>query len=249
MHITDLLKEWNVPEKCLVDRVVPKTAFAREGLVGKSAQELLSAAVAKIRISATFKPATINLSPYRDEEREYDEVHYISVYLKELKKVSRVAELIHQTIPYPLLILFESEERILLSAAMKRTNQADESKNTVELTVDSGWFGNGGADLLLNALKIENLDFANAYAFYRNIVDALIMHNARQKYKIGTSARNGDKLKLFKVMEEIAGYEREIGSLRAEYKRTDRMGEKVDLNMRMQGLKTKKMKLIDSIED
>ena len=56
-----------------------------------------------------------------------------------IERSARIAAAIQKAIPYPLLIIFNSGDRLALNAAEKRINRADSNKIVVETIHDTGW--------------------------------------------------------------------------------------------------------------
>jgi len=63
----------------------------------------------KIIWQFSLKNSTINIPPYKDEVREYEEIAIIEVMLENKDNVSRFSEITQRTIPYPLVLIFTCE--------------------------------------------------------------------------------------------------------------------------------------------
>ena len=69
---------------------------------------------------------------YRDEQRAYLELAVLLVDLREAGKVSRIAELIHRAIPYPVLLILADSDGLMLSLAHIRWAQKEADKTVLE---------------------------------------------------------------------------------------------------------------------
>ena len=89
------------------------------------------------------------------------------------EKIKRIPEIIMKSIPYPMLLIFEFEEKVQLWTAHQRINQNDESKNILDKFIsndcetDTTWF------------DVSKMNMTNFYALYSAMVDCISVHNAQ----------------------------------------------------------------------
>jgi len=134
---------WNAisfPEAALLGKRVPKKQFLESGELVASDKKLFRENVKNVYWEYTLKPSTCPVLPYRDNEREYLEVAVLQVEMNSQKGHKRIAEIIHQVIPYPLMLGFYTESGdIALSIAPKRFSQAEHGAFVAERFYTTGW--------------------------------------------------------------------------------------------------------------
>ena len=123
-----------LPESCRVDQRVPKKLLLENGAPTAADKRLITEAIEEIQWVAALKPNTIGVPDYRDTLREYLEIAVLAVTVRGVVKPashSRLAELVHRAVPYPVLLLLATPQMegqsLTLSLAHKRwaQNEAD----------------------------------------------------------------------------------------------------------------------------
>ncbi len=127
MTVENLLVALNLPVSCRVDQRVPKKMLIENGAPTAADKRLLNDAIEEIQWLAALKPNTVGVPDYRDEEREYLEVAVLSITAKPVH-TTRLAELVHRAVPYPLLLLLATPQGLFLSMAHKRWAQNEAGK-------------------------------------------------------------------------------------------------------------------------
>lgn len=173
MDIYNLL---GIPDSCLVDAPIYKKMFLELADLSKSDKDLINNDLGKVIWKYSIKPETINIRPYKDEVREYEEMAVIEANLKNSPKAIRLSEVIMRSIPYPTLLILRYEDLFKVSAAHQRTNLNDSSKNTLEDIIFTDWIDHSNE--IFNKLSFNNLRTSNIFQLYTDIVDSINLWNA-----------------------------------------------------------------------
>ncbi|HBP6686556.1 TPA: DUF4391 domain-containing protein, partial [Pseudomonas aeruginosa] len=131
MNRSDVVSALNLPESARVDQRVPKKLLLENGAPTASDKRLITDAIEDIQWLAALKPNTIGVPEYRDTQREYLEIAVLAVTLRGAIKptsLSRLVELVHRAVPYPVLLLLVDEPTLILSLAHKRWAQNEAGK-------------------------------------------------------------------------------------------------------------------------
>src|SRR5690606_28459351 len=130
-----LIHALRLPEGCRVDQRVPKKLLLENGAPTASDKRLITEAIEEIQWIAALKPNTIGVPSYRDALREYLEIAVLAVTVRGVVKPasrSRLAELLHRAVPYPVLLLLAAPQMegqsLILSLAHKRWAQNEAAK-------------------------------------------------------------------------------------------------------------------------
>lgn len=131
----NLIHALRLPEGCRVDQRVPKKLLLENGAPTAADKRLITEAIEEIQWVAALKPNTIGVPDYRDTLREYLEIAVLAVTVRGVVKpasYSRLAELLHRAVPYPVLLLLVAPQMegqsLTLSLAHKRWAQNEAAK-------------------------------------------------------------------------------------------------------------------------
>jgi hypothetical protein len=85
---------FNIPRSCEVKNTIFKKLFYENAALSTVDQKLFTEVINKITWLYCLKPETINLQPYRDEIREYDELEFIEVEIVVEKRLTVLPKLL-----------------------------------------------------------------------------------------------------------------------------------------------------------
>ena len=165
----------NIPKACEVGNTIFKKLFYDNADLGTDDKALFTNYISKIIWVYSIKTENINIKAYKDDIRDYSEIEVLEVSLSKNTKIKRIAEIIMRAIPYPMLLVFKFESKIQLWAAHQRTNQNDNTKNTIEEFVNTDWLSE--EDVLFDTLDIKQMRFIDFYTLYSDFVDKISIYN------------------------------------------------------------------------
>lgn len=246
-----LYESMQMPKNCEVNNTIFKKLFYENASMSSSDKEIFQDHIQKILWKYSFKEDTINIQPYRDNDREYDEISLIEVLLEDDSKYKRIAEIIQRTIPYPLILVLVYKDNLLICVAHKRINKNDESKNTVDEFIFTEWIDLNSLEnrdeMFFESLNLKNLSYANFYKFYSSIVDKVNIYNASQYQKDVGLLMSKDALELKRLTDEIETLDIKIADLRGKIKKEKHFNLKVDYNIQLKKLIDCRNDLIDKL--
>lgn len=249
--IDKFLKKFNVPETCELNDTIFKKLFHENAGINKKDKDIFSNNINKIIWLYSLKKDTINIESYKDEKCEYEEVEFIQVKINSESKVKNIAEIIQKTIPYPIVLIFSHENKILLNAALKKINKIDESKNSVEEFIFTDWIDLSNLSKrkedFLNSLDIKELPFSNFYQFYLGFVDKLNLFNASKYQNDFEALQHKNPQEIKNISEEIEVVDMKILNLKGRIKKETQFNRKVEMNIQIKKLELKKQGLINKL--
>ena len=241
----------NIPKNCIVDNTVFKKAFLENADLLSFDKKIINEHIKKVTWKYCLKPDTINIQPYRSDERDYLEIEIMEVQLNEDSKVKRIAEIIMRAIPYPILLVLVKESQIQLVTGDMRKNLSDSSKVTVEDFSFTGWLNMNDEDVfrdnLFAELNVSKLSYINFYEMYKDITAKINFYNM-SKIKgeniVKSETMSDSDVKI--CYDKIKSIETEVLSLKSKIKKAGSIKEKVELNMEIVKLQKQKSELIKS---
>lgn len=241
----------NIPKNCIVDNTVFKKAFLENADLLAFDKKIINEHIKKVTWKYCLKPDTINIQPYKSDERDYLEIEIIEIQLNEDSKVKRIAEIIMRAIPYPILLLLVKDNQIQLVTGDMRKNLSDSSKVTVEDFSFTGWIDlnveDNFRDNLFTELNISKLSYINFYEMYKDITAKINLYNVS---KIKGEVINSETVSDSDVKacyDKIKSIEVEISALKSKVKKAGSIKEKVELNIQIDKLKKESEELKSKI--
>lgn len=235
----DARVEQRVPKKLLVENGAPTAADKRQ--INDGVEELLWV--------AALKPATIGVPAFRDDVREYLEIAVVSLVLRAGAKASRLTELIHRAIPYPVLLIQSLPSGVALSLAHLRWSQGQTGQTVLDgslvtATVDAEL---PATNDFLASLNVTSQPRQNLQAFYQGWIERFEAHAAALLTGSFTPAPDAEAAERRRAaLAERERLTREIASLRSRAGKETQLNRRVDINIRVLHLETCLAKLADS---
>jgi hypothetical protein len=227
----------DLPPAARVDRRVPKTLFLEHGAPTAADRRHITEGIEQIQWVAVLKPATIGVAAFRDDVREYLEIAVLRIVLRATAKVSRLIELVHRAVPYPVLAVTELGDRVNLSLAHKRWSQGEAEKTVLEgdlVAVDSPRDGDPNRAAFLAALAMASQPQSSLLTMYQGWVDVLFALEAARRtgrFEIMDVAERRAARR--EALRECAHLEAEMARLRAAAAREKQMARQVELNLEL----------------
>ena len=255
MTVQDLIAALDLPGSCRVDQRVPKKLLVENGAPTASDKRQINDGIEEIQWLAALKPNTVGVPEYRDDVREYLEIAVLSVTLRGNAKAGRLAELVHRAVPYPLVLLLNSEQTVMLSLAHKRWSQNEAGK----VVLDGGMVGvalPGAASSSSSAVEIAFMQTlalmrqpqATLNALYQGWMDSLQALLAARISGAFTHADNleqaANRRAALRHCEEL---DAQIVTLRLAAIKENQMARQVAINLEIKALHAARAQAIASL--
>jgi len=238
LGINDLIAALDLPAGSCVDQRVPKKLLLENGAPTAADKRHINEGIEELLWLAALKPTTIGVPEYRDDVREYLEIAVLRLTLRATAKVTRLVELVHRAVPYPLLLLTEQGERPGLSAAHKRWSQGEAGKTVLEgNVVVAEWDAEHDGErwpTFREALALGKQPRTTLRALYQGWIDTLLALQAARVTGTFAVAANAEHAAARRdALQECARFDTEIARLRAAAAKEKQMSRRVELNLEM----------------
>ena len=249
-----LIHALRLPEGCRVDQRIPKKLLLENGAFTAADKRLITEAIEEIQWVAALKPNTIGVPDYRDTLREYLEIAVLAVTVRGVVKPashSRLAELVHRAVPYPVLLLLIEGQSLTLSLAHKRWAQNEADKvvldgSLISVTVSASLSEVNAADAshpdpaeaaqtesaFIQSLSVTRQPQATLHALYQGWVDcvqALLAARLTGSYQTPTTPEQAAARR--QALADCERLEAEVSRLRAQAAKEKQMARQVELNL------------------
>jgi Domain of unknown function (DUF4391) len=238
MNCDTLLTALDLPASSRVNQRVPKKLLLENGTPTTADKRHISEGIEELLWLAAIKPTTVGVLDYRDDAREYLEIAVLRLTLRTGAKVTRLVELVHRAIPYPVLLLTEQEAPPGVSAAHKRWSQVEVGKTVLDgeiIAID--WDAARDAErwpAFRDALALGRQSRSTLYALYQGWIDtllALLSARATGAFSIAANAEHAAARR--DALHECARLEAEIARLRAVAAKEKQISRQVELNLEL----------------
>ena len=237
MTADEVIAALDLPPTARVDRRVPKTLLLEHGAPTAADKRHINEGIEQIQWVATLKPTTIGVAAHRDDTREYLEIAVLRVALRVDAKSSRLIELLHRAVPYPVLAVTELGERVNLSLAHKRLSQGEAGKTVLDgepVAVETPREGDPHRPELVAALALGRQPQTSSLTLYQGWIDVLLaLEAARRTGRFEILAVPERRAARREALQDCARLETEMARLRAAAAKEKQMARQVELNLEL----------------
>jgi Domain of unknown function (DUF4391) len=230
-----------LPADARVEQRVPKKLLLEQGAPTPADKRRIQDEIDEVTWFAALKPTNIGVPAYRDEVREYLEIAVIAAELRESAKASRLAELLHRAIPYPVVLIAAEGESVSLSLAHKRWSQGEAGAVVIdEMRATAAFRPDAPSETeaaFLRSLAVSGLQARDLFALYQRWFDRVTALEAAAITK-GFWLPDSVETAIARC-EALAAYQRltrEIANLRNQAQKVTQMNRRVDLNLMIKRL-------------
>jgi hypothetical protein len=227
-----------LPAGCQVDQRVAKKLLVEHGAPTAADKRRIKEGVEDLYWVATLKPTTVGVPAFRDDVREYLEIAVMSASLRDDADVTRIVELIHRAIPYPVVLVSTQAGVPELSVAHKRASQGAAGATVLDGSVVATSTGAVSGDpfepAFIEALSISRQPRADLFALYDGWMNAVYaVHAARVTGTFGMAATPESARVRRDALQECARLSAEIARLRTAALKERQLARQVDLNLQL----------------
>ncbi len=239
-----VLNSLAIPAGARVDQRVPKKLLVEQGAPTAGDRRQINDGIESLHWVAALKPTTIGVPVYRDDIREYLEISVLVATLRgsvtKNARASRLMELIHRAIPYPVLLLTESAAEsetgagTVMSLAHKRHAQNEAGKVVIEEMQRTDALDLGTQQHLdfLGTMPIASLPSQNLFALYQSWMDSILALQAAGitgAFELPASVNRSTDVR--EGLNNHNRISRELVSLRAQAVKENQISRRVELNL------------------
>ena len=238
MIAADVIAALALPADSLVNQRVPKKLLVENGAPTPGDKRQISEGIEELLWIAALKPNTIGVPEYRDASHEVVEIAVLSLTLRPVARTERLVELIHRAIPYPVFLISEQANVMVLSLARKRLAQNEAGRVVLEeapimCSLDATLCANEW----LVKLTLAALPRTHLLALYEGWIAALeALQAGTITGKVVLPADSEAQASRHQALADHARLQRNIAVLRARAQKEKQVNRRVDLNLEIKRL-------------
>ena len=233
--VAAIMSALDLPPSARVDARVPKKMLVEQGAPTTADKRAIQDGVEELHWLAALKPTTVAIPAFTDEAHDYSEIAVIAAIFRADARATRLTELIHRAIPYPVLLITSGPDGLAVSVAPKRAAQNEGGKIVVERVV-------AVADLaplappdteraFLGSLALKSQpsrDLSAVYNGWLARIEALSAARLSGVYAAGDDVPAIERRRA--ALEAHGRLSREVSQLRAHAAKARQISQRVDLN-------------------
>jgi hypothetical protein len=241
MSVQLLLEALALPATARVDQRIPKKLLLEHGASTAADRRQVQDGIDMLWWAAVLKPNTIGVPVFSDEQREYNEIAVLTVILRPAAQVTRLTELIHRAIPYPVVLGIEQNSMVRLSVAPKRRSLGEAEVMVVESVQTSTAFQPSSPTpseaAFLASLALDHLLARDLYTIYQGWAARITALDAAGITGRFTLPETPERAETQQAAVTIYhGLQRELTGLRAQAERERQLSRRVELNLTIKRL-------------
>jgi uncharacterized protein DUF4391 len=221
-----------------VDQRVPKKLLLEQGAPTTADKRQIQGGLDELFWVAVLKPTNIAVPAFRDDVREYLEIAVLTATLRSTAKPTRLVELIHRAIPYPVVLVAAQGETVNLSLAHKRWSHGETGEVVIEDVHRTGPLRPDAPTpeeaSFLASLSVSSLPNRDLFAIYQGLIDRVAALKAAQITGTFIPPVSIERAAVLREgLDSHARLQRDISILRAQAKREKQLNRRVELNLQI----------------
>ncbi len=254
MNFAPVIDALALPADARVDQRVPKKLLLEQGAPTAADKRQIQDGIEEMLWIAALKPTNIGVPAFRDEAREYLEIAVLTVTLRAAAKPTRLTELIHRAIPYPVVLVTAHDETVSLSLAHKRWSQGETGKVVIEEVRRTAPFRPDTPTAeeapFLASLALAGLPTRDLFALYQGWLDRVAALEAAQITGAFASPGSADRASVLRGdLDTHARLQRDLAVLRAQAEKEKQLNRRVELNLEIKRLKGQIAEIASLLQD
>ena len=236
MNFAPVIDALALPADACVNQRVPKKLLLEQGAPTAADKRQIQDGLEELFWVAALKPTNIAVPEFRDDVREYLEIAVLTATLRSAGKPTRLLELIHRAIPYPVVLIAAHSSAVNLSLAHKRWSQGERGEIVIEDVQSTTAFDPDAPTAVeasfLASLSISSLPSRDLFALYQGWLDRVTGLKAAQIIGVFAPSDSPDRAStLGENLGTHARLQREIAALRAQAEKERQLNRRVELNI------------------
>lgn len=248
-----LISLLQIPQKTIFNRKIAKKQFHEQGELTATEKELFTTEIESIYLLSICKQDTLNVPKFVNNDRRYEEIYWLLVSFKSMKRFERMINIFHKVMPNPIVVLAtDDNENISVSTAHKRLNQNDKTKVVVESVINSPWIHLSDESVaiqrFIERLHFINLSYSNLYDFYDSVTSAIRVSSLIEEIQRYPHIKVSSD-ELIPLIDSLDDTNRKINQLQQLQKEQLDFGEKIELHMKIKKLEQEENRILIRIKE
>ncbi|QOD82947.1 DUF4391 domain-containing protein [Chromobacterium haemolyticum] len=248
-----LIDALGLPPASRLDQRIPKKLLVEHGAPTAADRKLIQDGIEEAKWVAAIKPANSAIPEYFDETRNYLELSVLMIRTRQIEPGTvhwlRLAGLIHRAIPYPVVLVLESQGVTSMSLVHIRSAQNEVDKTVLDGDLLMASFDAPCPDqqAFLAALALSQQPRTDLHAVYQGWMDTLTAWQAMAltgRFKLSENPNHAaNRRSLLRQCREL---DIELAQLEKLAGKAKQMACQVEINQKIHTLRLQRQQLAAS---
>ena len=245
-----MFKLLNLDRVNYLGRRLDKKMFYDNGDFSKEDKKIFIDYIDRIEMSYLINSTNLNIQPFINDEYYYKAIAYLKITLKQDGKLDQISKIINNTIPNPIVIIYELENKYKISTAIKRLSKSEKDKTVIEEIRSTPWLDinklKDNEKIFIESISLNKLPYTNLFDFYKVMNDKIYIFEKSLEFGEYKDINNKEELRLNKeISEKIEKLEVDLKKTISKLKRENQFAKKMELNVKA----TQLQKEIDELKN
>ena len=245
-----MFKLLNLDRVNYLGRRLDKKMFYDNGDFSKEDKKIFIDYIDRIEMSYLINSTNLNIQPFINDEYYYKAIAYLKITLKQDGKLDQISKIINNTIPNPIVIIYELENKYKISTAIKRLSKSEKDKTVIEEIRSTPWLDinnlKDNEKIFIESISLNKLPYTNLFDFYKVMNDKIYIFEKYLEFGEYKDINNKEELRLNKeISEKIEKLEVDLKKTISKLKRENQFAKKMELNVKA----TQLQKEIDELKN
>ena len=245
-----MFKLLNLDRVNYLGRRLDKKMFYDNGDFSKEDKKIFIDYIDRIEMSYLINSTNLNIQPFINDEYYYKAIAYLKITLKQDGKLDQISKIINNTIPNPIVIIYELENKYKISTAIKRLSKSEKDKTVIEEIRSTPWLDinnlKDNEKIFIESISLNKLPYTNLFDFYKVMNDKIYIFEKSLEFGEYKDINNKEELRLNKeISEKIEKLEVDLKKTISKLKRENQFDKKMELNVKA----TQLQKEIDELKN
>ena len=245
-----MFKLLNLDRVNYLGRRLDKKMFYDNGDFSKEDKKIFIDYIDRIEMSYLINSTNLNIQPFINDEYYYKAIAYLKITLKQDGKLDQISKIINNTIPNPIVIIYELENKYKISTAIKRLSKSEKDKTVIEEIRSTPWLDinnlKDNEKIFIESISLNKLPYTNLFDFYKVMNDKIYILEKSLEFGEYKDINNKEELRLNKeISEKIEKLEVDLKKTISKLKRENQFAKKMELNVKA----TQLQKEIDELKN
>ena len=235
MNTSEWVKMLGIPKDAILDKNFPKKILYQNLELSTSEKELIQNGIKRLRWIGSIKESNSNISKYKDDIVQYEEIQYFFLEVNSQDTASKVSKLLFNLVPYPQFLIISFEENYQFQMAFTKINSNDSNLLVLEKIYESKW-----KSVKSNTIKKDLKPFHYSYQKMTNLkeyYESLLVVLVRERLNVSEDNKLENSKEIiqdFNYFQELDG---KIKNLMKLVKVEKQLNKRIELQFELTRLK------------
>lgn len=241
MNEMNVIAALDMPTNARVDRRVPKKLLVENGAATSADKRKINESIEEVYWLASLKPTTTGIPEFCDNTREYLEIAVLRVVFRTTAHITRLVELIHRAIPYPVFLIAKQSKEPTISLAHKRRSQAEAGATVLDgalVVAEPAALDSDAGIAFFSEVAVAKQPQTNLFTLYQGWIDTMVALLAAQVTGTFTVASSPEIAAARRTaLAECERLDAQLAKVRAAAGKERQVARQVALNLEMNRMK------------